>query len=1099
MLSCHRFFRRSLTEITCVCLQGCLNLCEAPMRYLLPSTFRCYGVMRTGTPRLSGNPHWVRRAGLSSAARLWLALLAAGGLLIPSAPAEPPVNWRVYRVPEGLPYSLTTAVALGPNGGVVIRQGEEKLLSFFDGYDVKQIPSPAQPLLAVQSGSPGTVWALYRDGFMQYEHGRWIPLPVKEVAAAMQSAGREQKLRWCSVQPDQVLFLVGDQLLEYDAVRRETTVVLRVEQTKLGSFLDLGAGGEGTVWLTGRDGVARLGPEISSVNAETNATSFFFPPTVPVKNLRRPMKDEANGATMLADSSVDGQLLWARLADGVWQTGTVPNSHTQRAWRMPDGMMWFLTPYALFRLVPGRPVEQEAPLATQYWDVAVDEQGVFYVATSEGLLRYMPLPWQAPRGLEAEAMPVQFVREDSENRLWCACDSMVMALENGAWKKYFLPGVDVGSPQVSKRLVILPDGHVLYGFSDRLFGFSAARGGFEEILHPSGARLKLLGQLEDGAAAVQVLARAGSETNYSLAHYNGKEFRPRNSAGLEPVLLGALNFLHTAKNGDLWIGGASGLARFHRQTWQTFPQPDGVFSLVELEGGRMWFGGRNRIHQFDGKTWQVVQSDFDRVNAMVQSRDGSIWVAVGNGLYRFYRNSWIYNAAREGLPFSTINDIFEDHGGQLWAATSLGVSLLHPALDLDPPRTIVKLNTANPQAQQNEASFTVQGRDRWRVTQDVRLLFAYQLDDAVWTPYAKRAQIAFHDLTPGHHQLRVRAMDVNGNEEVNPASMGFVIPRPWYREPRLQIVLAVALALVVFFAGLAINRHKELARSYARVEVIVQQRTQELEQAHRELLHSQKMTALGTLAAGIAHDFNSILSVIKGSVQIIDKNLADPGKITSRTNRITTVINQAESLVRSMLSYSRSAELATAECDLNAAVEESLLLLDESLLRDIQVELALDAARPNVRGSPELVQQILSNLIINATDAMAGRGTIRLRTGQLGSAPAGLLLSPRAAPAYGFIVVEDHGCGIEPEILPRIFEPFFTRKALSTRHGTGLGLYMVFELSKNLGAGLRVESTPGRGSTFTLIIPMAGISRPAGAAIPAEGGKDLVSTHTHDE
>jgi hypothetical protein len=196
---------------------------------------------------------------------------------------------------------------------------------------------------------------------------------------------------------------------------------------------------------------------------------------------------------------------------------------------------------------------------------------------------------------------------------------------------------------------------VLYGFSDRLFGFSAARGGFEEILHPSGARLKLLGQLEDGAAAVQVLARAGSETNYSLAHYNGKEFRPRNSAGLEPVLLGALNFLHTAKNGDLWIGGASGLARFHRQTWQTFPQPDGVFSLVELEGGRMWFGGRNKIHQYDGKTWQVVQSDFDRVNAMVQSRDGSIWVAVGNGLYRFYRNSWIYNAAREGLPFSTIN------------------------------------------------------------------------------------------------------------------------------------------------------------------------------------------------------------------------------------------------------------------------------------------------------------------------------------------------------------------------------------------------------------------------------------------------------------
>ena len=1040
---------------------------------------------RTETPWLPGNPHWVRRAGLSSAARLWLALLATSGLFIFKASAEPPVNWRVYRAPEGLPYSLTTGVALGPDGGVVIRQGEENCFSLFDGYDVKQIPSPAQPLLAVQSGSPGTVWALYRDGFMQYDHGRWIPLPVKEVAAAMQSAGHEQKLRWCSVRPDRVLFLVGDQLLEYDAVERGTTVIIRAEQTRLGSFLDLGAGSEGAVWLTGRDGVARLGSEFSSENLETNAAWFFPPPTVPVRNLRRPVKDEANGAIMLADSSIDGQLLWARLADGVWQSGTVPDPHTQRAWRMPDGMMWFLTPYALFRLASDRTVEQEAPLATHYWDVAVDEHGIFYVATSEGLLRYMLLPWQTPRGLEAEVMPFQFVREDPGNRLWCAGENTVLALEDGALKKYLLPGVDVGSPQVSKRLVILPDGHVLYGFSDRLFGFSTARDGFEDILHPSGAGLKLLGQLADGAAAVQLLAPTGSKTNYALTHYNGKEFRPMNSAGLEPALLGALSLLHTVKNGDLWVGGASGLARFQGQKWQTFPQADGAFSLVELEGGKLWFGGRSTIHQFDGKTWQVVQSGLDHINAMVQSRDGSVWVAVGNGLYRFYRNSWVYNAYREGLPASTIKDVFEDHAGRLWAATAHGVSLLHPGLDPDPPRTIVKLNTTNLQGPQDETSFTVQGRDRWRITQDVRLLFAYQLDGAAWTPYEKRTQIALHDLTPGHHQLRVRAMDVAGNEEANPASLGFVIPRPWYREPRMQIALAVALALVVFFAGLAVNRHKQLARSYARVGVIVKQRTQELEQAHRELLHSQKMTALGTLAAGIAHDFNGILSVIKGSVQIIDRNLSDPTKIASRTSRMHTVIRQAESLAQAMLSYSRSAEPTTAECDLNAAVEESLLLLDEALLRDMKVELGLDPARPNVRGSPELVQQILSNLIVNAIDSMAGQGTLWLRTGQLSSLPAGLLLSPRSAPAYGFVAVEDQGCGIEPEILPRIFEPFFTRKALSKRHGTGLGLYMVFELSKNLGAGLRVESTPGRGSTFTLIIPMAGLPSPAGPGMMA--------------
>jgi signal transduction histidine kinase len=106
----------------------------------------------------------------------------------------------------------------------------------------------------------------------------------------------------------------------------------------------------------------------------------------------------------------------------------------------------------------------------------------------------------------------------------------------------------------------------------------------------------------------------------------------------------------------------------------------------------------------------------------------------------------------------------------------------------------------------------------------------------------------------------------------------------------------------------------------------------------------------------------------------------------------------------------------------------------------------------------------------------------------LKSAPASLVRSPATAPSYAFIAVEDHGCGIDPEVLPRIFEPFYTRKALSNRHGTGLGLYMVYEFSKSLGAGLQVESAPGRGSVFTLIIPLAEKTRPPDAGVSAQSG-----------
>jgi signal transduction histidine kinase len=994
-----------------------------------------------------------------------------------------------------LPYSLATGVALGPGGGLVIQHGEDNLLSYFDGYEVKQIPPSDQLLLGVQSGSFEKVWALYRDGFMQYEGGRWVPVPVKEIAAALNGPGREHgPLRWCSVRPDCVLFLIDGKLFEHDAGKAETRLVLDGNQTRLGPMTDLGPGPTGTVWLTGRDGVELLGPDFSGTAVLSGAKTFAPPAGLAVKNLRRPMKDDDNGVVMLGEEGPDGKAVWVRWAEGAWQTGPLPDKRVQRAWRSPDGTLWFLSPRTLYRLEPGRAMVKEPLSATQYWDVAVDEAGVFSVATSEGIHRYSPLPWQAPVGLQPKETPVQSIRQDAEGRLWCACEGGVLLTFNrGEWRTVTLPDADSSAPQRPKRLVTTATGQVLCGLGDRLYACDTGGNHFVEIQHPSGGGLKLLGALPDGAALIQVLPLKAAADGYQLESFDGKQFTPSLVDGLVPSMLGDLTFVWPARNGDLWLGGVSGVARLHGKKWESFQRGDGVFAMVELARGKYWFGGRNRIDQFDGEHWEEVRSGFDRVNAMVRTHDGSIWAAVGNGLYRFYKNSWIYLAQREGLPYSTINDVFEDQSGKLWAATTVGMSLFHPATDLDPPRSTVVLNKATNNNRLNDVSFTVQGRDRWQMTQDVRLLFAWQLDEAPWTAYEKRSQLVFSGLAAGRHELKVRAMDVSGNEEMHPVTLGFVIPMPWYRDSRIQVVLLGSIALVLFFAGLAVNRHRELARSYARVEVMVQQRTRELEQVNRELLHNQKMTALGTLAAGIAHDFNGILSVIKGSVQIIDKNLADAEKVRWRISRISTVIRQAESLVQAMLSYSRHDDSKTQECDVNAAVEESLLLLDESLLRNIRLQLALDAERPTVRGSPEQVEQILSNLLINAADAMDGRGRIQVRTGRLGAPPNGSVLSPAPAVGYAFVSVTDEGCGIEPENLARIFEPFFTTKDLSTRHGVGLGLYMVFELSKNLGAGLHVSSTPAQGSTFTLVIPLAGAAMPIPAA-----GSDSVSKIAHD-
>jgi signal transduction histidine kinase len=299
-------------------------------------------------------------------------------------------------------------------------------------------------------------------------------------------------------------------------------------------------------------------------------------------------------------------------------------------------------------------------------------------------------------------------------------------------------------------------------------------------------------------------------------------------------------------------------------------------------------------------------------------------------------------------------------------------------------------------------------------------------------------------------------------------------PRPIWATPAAAILFGLAcVALAAFFALLALRRHRGLVQQFVQTEAEAQQRGRELEVAQVELMHSQKMKALGTLAAGIAHDFNNLLSVIRMSNKLIGREVKGNPEVAEEVANIEEAVQQGKQVVASMLGYSRERPDDNDACDLDEVVEDTVSLLSKEFLSGIELTLALDRDAPPVQMGRGRLEQILLNLVVNAAEAMKGQGKLKIgvhvRSAELNGA---FIVRPRPAVRYVELSVVDSGPGMAPEILPRIFEPFFTTKTTGTRQGTGLGLSMVYTIAEQDGLGITVETEPGHGTTFRVVVPV---------------------------
>jgi len=270
------------------------------------------------------------------------------------------------------------------------------------------------------------------------------------------------------------------------------------------------------------------------------------------------------------------------------------------------------------------------------------------------------------------------------------------------------------------------------------------------------------------------------------------------------------------------------------------------------------------------------------------------------------------------------------------------------------------------------------------------------------------------------------------------------------------------------------HSREEIEQYNRTLEEKIIERTRQLDDAQAQLIQSEKMSAIGQLAAGVAHELNNPLGGILGYAQFTLEKLRKnaPDKTTSKeidsyiryVSDIELQARRCKTIVQNLLRFSRSSRTVEFnETDINQTLEQTLTFVEHQL-RISQIELMVDLAPnlPRIQGNSGQLQQVLTNLIINAMHASAPGTTITVST--------------RYCPALGEfsgtveVAIADHGHGIARENLTKIFEPFFTTKEVGK--GTGLGLSVSYGIVKEHGGEIMVESEVGRGSTFTIIIPV---------------------------
>ncbi|HEY2017556.1 MAG TPA: ATP-binding protein, partial [Bryobacteraceae bacterium] len=293
------------------------------------------------------------------------------------------------------------------------------------------------------------------------------------------------------------------------------------------------------------------------------------------------------------------------------------------------------------------------------------------------------------------------------------------------------------------------------------------------------------------------------------------------------------------------------------------------------------------------------------------------------------------------------------------------------------------------------------------------------------------------------------------------------------------------------------TEQKQVAESLERALEELRREMKRRRDLEDQLIHSQKMEAVGRLAGGVAHDFNNLLTVILGYNEMLREQVKGDPEALDSTQEVLQAATRASALTNQLLAFSRRQVAVTRIVNLNEVVRHIDKMLRRIIGEDVELETRLDPQLLPVKVDPAHMDQVIMNLAVNSRDALpsGGRLTIETANMQLTEEYAGGHMGLAPGP-YVVLSVSDNGIGMNAETKARVFEPFFTTKEKGK--GTGLGLSIVYGIVKQNGGEILLYSEPGQGTVFKIYLPVAGavpeLPQPTGPEVrgPAATGVVLL-------